>query len=462
MSSILFLQLMRRRRPGDTGPVFDQQLGQLSAVLKKDGHQASLLRLDGFNPSDLHHSIERNKPEIVYAVFDGASVDAARRTFGEIQEQFRLPIVVGGPYATVLPDVALSMPGVRAVILGDADYSFPLYVKRRLGNDINSPLEGVWTNENGRVHKFGVPAIHLDLDALPFADRELFGVDPESEILDITVGRGCPRRCAYCINDRLREAAGAGEHFVRRRSPENVCDEIDHLCLEYPNTRFLRFTDHALATDLDWLEAFAEMYEFRCGLPFECHVRANILDERRADLLKSAGCSVAEIEVISGSDFIRNEILDMDTSDEQIERSFALLKAHGVGTKSVNLVGAPYSSQVAEDRTVEINRRIGADVIDIRVYYPFYGTKARSLAKEEGWLTNRCESSFSAGESVLDMPRLDAERVRRIRNRMSQEIAGVRPSVFRRTWIAFRRVPVAMLANLRVAGRVNRNRPRAS
>jgi radical SAM superfamily enzyme YgiQ (UPF0313 family) len=462
MSSILFLQLMRRRRPGDTGPVFDQQLGQLSATLRKDGHQTSLVRLDGFELSKLHHSVEQYKPELAYAVFDGASVDAARRTFGEIHERFGLPVVVGGSYATVLPDMALSMPGVCAVVLGDADYSFPAYLKRRFGNDAILALEGVWTNENGHVHKRSMPTIHLDLDALPFADRDLFGVGPDSEILDITVGRGCPTRCAYCINDRLREAADAGEHFVRRRSPENICDEIDHLCLEYPKTRFLRFTDHALATDLDWLEAFAQTYEFRCGLPFECHVRANTFDERRGDLLKKAGCTVAEIEVISGSDFIRNEILEMNTSDEQIEHTFALLKARGICTKSVNLVGTPYSSQVAEDRTVDINRRVGADVVDVRVYYPFYGTKARSLIKEQGWLTNRCESSFSTGESVLDMPRLDAERIRRISSRMPQEIAGGRPSVFRRAWTALLRLPAAILANFRVAWRVNRNRPRAS
>ncbi|UCF33150.1 MAG: radical SAM protein [Phycisphaerales bacterium] len=462
MSSILFLQLMRRRRPGDTGPVFDQQLGQLSAILKKDGHQTALVRLDGFDPSRLHHSVEQKDPELAYAVFDGASVDAARRTFGEIQERFGFPVVVGGSYATVMPDTALSMPGVCAVVLGDADYSFPAYLKRRLGSDADLALEGVWTNENGQVNKQGIPTINLDLDTLPFADRELFGVDADSEILDITVGRGCPTGCAYCINDRLREAADAGQQFVRRRSPQSICDEIDQLCLEYPNTRFLRFTDHALATDLHWLEAFAEAYEFRCGLPFECHVRANVFDERRGDLLKKAGCTVAEIDVISGSDFIRNEILEMDTSDEQIEHTFALLKARGICTKSVNLVGAPYSSQVAEDRTVDINRRVAADVVDIRVYYPFYGTKARTLTKEEGWLTNRCESSFSTGESVLDMPRLDAERIRRISSRMPQEIAGGRPSAFRRAWIALRRVPAAVLANFKLASRGDSSRPRAS
>jgi radical SAM superfamily enzyme YgiQ (UPF0313 family) len=424
MSRILFIQFIRRCGAGDTGPVFDQSLGQLSAALRRDGHQTHLIRIDGFDPKRVRSTVDSVQPDFAYCDIRGSSIDAATRTLREIRERYRMHVLVGGSLATTMPDMALSLPGVCAVVLGDGDRSLPGYVAQGNNGSPRTGCEGIWTIEGGTLHKRGAAALMPDLDELPFADRELFGARPDERVFDITVGRGCPARCAYCINERLREAIGGGAEFIRRRSPDHVCDELDLLCERYPETEFIRFTDHAFIHDVQWLEDFSQVYAERCGMPFKCHVRANALDARRADLLLEAGCATAEIEIISGSDFVRNEILEMDTSDRQVADAFALLRERGIESHAVNFIGAPDSTSMAEAETVEMNRRVRPEYVEARVYYPFVGTAARDLCKEMGWLSNRSEESYSKQLSVLDMPGLSANQIRQISRSTPDEMGG--------------------------------------
>ena len=58
-------------------------------------------------------------------------------------------------------------------------------------------------------------------------------------------------------------------------------------------------------------------------------------------------------------------------------------------------------------------RRAGTDAVEARVYYPLPGTKAHELCHENGWLSGRDASAYFAGQSVLDMPGLDAQTIKR-------------------------------------------------
>jgi radical SAM superfamily enzyme YgiQ (UPF0313 family) len=454
MTRITLLQIVRSCARGDSGPIFDMELGQLSAALRAQGFTTSLVRVAEFDGRALREALSPDRTDAVHVVYDGAAVDTAARTLAEIRDAFGYPVTVGGHTATVTPDQALSMPNVEALILGEADHTLPAYLAaRRDGRD--EPIEGVWRIRNGRVERCGRPAIVADLDNLPWPDRDIFGVTESRDVFELTVGRGCPFRCAYCPNDPLRAASEAGPAFVRRRSPEHICGEIDALCLAYPNTRALRFTDHAFAADGEWLAKFAAAYEAGCGIPFSCHVRANAIDATRADLLKRAGCVSAEVEVINGSDFIRNDILDMETSDEQMETAFALLRDRGIATQAVVFVGAPHSTPMAERKTVELCRNLAPDLIDVRVYYPYEGTLARQRCREEGLLSNRGETAHSDGRSVLDLPQLSPSDVRRVAARMCDDVAGRSPSRLRDALDRARETAARWAASL--GGLVRRN-----
>ncbi len=423
MSRVLFLQCYRRPPGEPVGPRYEAPLGVLSAMLKADGHTTRLMPVTHFDAAVLGAALKETSPDVVLVYIDGTAVDLARRTLGALAESDPPPIVAAGTFATLMPSTALSMPAVNAVVVGEVEQVFRGWVRSGLnGGASDERLPGVMLRSEGRPATFRPAPLIDDLDALPPADRSIFGYPPSHTCFDVVTSRGCPMRCAYCTNDALRGLHDDPPGFVRRRSPDHVCDEIDDLCMNFPETQRLRFPDHAFALDYAWLESFADVYAHRCGLPFSCHLRANSVDEPTVEALDAAGCDEVEIEIVSGSNFIRNEILEMDTSARQIERTFELLADRGIRTRSINYVGVPYSSEITESDTVRLNRRLKPDFVQIRVYYPFPNTKAAGIAEEMGWMSNRGEACFTEDRSVLDMPTLPAKAIARVARRMSQEI----------------------------------------
>ena len=108
-----------------------------------------------------------------------------------------------------------------------------------------------------------------DLDAIPFADRDLFldewrkwGYDLDSPevpfvtelpapFLTIIAGRGCVYNCSFCKpGEDLIFGKG-----VRRRSVENVIEELKELRERYHFASFM-FHDDCLTEDRRWVAEF--------------------------------------------------------------------------------------------------------------------------------------------------------------------------------------------------------------
>lgn len=440
MSRILFLQCFRPRTPGAVRPRFDHVVGVLSAMLRREGHETSLEAVTHFDGEHLFGRIEAAAPDLVHAVVDGTAADLARRALGAVAEKFAVPVVAGGQYATVMPSAALSMPGVQAVVVGEPEQAFSAYLAAHLAGQKDIVVPGVCTRPSGCNGRFRPAPPAPALDDLPFADRELFGVSEGDVEFEVVTSRGCPMRCAYCVNDVVRNLYEDPPTFVRRRSPNHICDEIDGICLAYSNARRIWFSDHPFAMDAAWLKSFSEVYAERCGMPFGCHVRANSLDEGRGDLLAAAGCDRAEVEIISGSNFIRNEVLEMDTTRAQIERTLTILHNRGIRSCVVSYVGVPYSSEITEQDTTKLLRLLEPDELDVRVYYPFPGTRAAEVAREMNWMSNRGEENYTAARSILDMPSLPARNIAKIARHMPAEVRSPGRSGI---WRALGRIPVA-------------------
>lgn len=430
MSRVLFLHCFRKSPGAPFRPYHHESLGIMSTMLSRSGHSTRLLTLHTLDVTSIERSVSSFTPDVIYLLIEGTAVDLSRRVLAIVTKTSSAPVVVGGSFASLMPSTALSMPGVHGVLVGEPENVFPAYVDQLAANpsspDRESCLGGLYLRADGRLPRFIPTNIVEELDALPFADRELFHPSTTQDEFEVVTSRGCPMSCAYCVNEAVRALYDDPPNYVRRRSPDHICDEIDRICESYPATRRIRFPDHAFALDFDWLDEFTEVYTQRCGLPFSCHVRPPFLDEASADRLAEAGCDLAEIEVVSGSNFIRNEILNMDTSLRHIERAFDLLRERNIRTHAINYVGVPYSTEITELETVRLNQRLAPDLVDVRVYYPFPNTKAAGIAREMGWLSNRGEHEFSEDKSVLDMPALPARTINKLASAMPRDILSNR------------------------------------
>lgn len=386
-------------------PRFDPQLGTLLALLKQRGHELSLLGVSRFDVGAVKGALARGLPQLVYADVSPVCVDMARRSLQYIQEHEFLPIVVGGGLATLDPAAALSLPGVHAAAIGEPDASLVTYLERVKDPAVGQVVQGVWLRDERGLTRPQVPELVEDLDSLPLAERDLF--DYAAHVrrtgqIEIAIGRGCPQRCGYCINRTVEGIYAGRGQWVRRRSPEHILGEIRLLQERYAGVETVRFVDHSFALDPTWLEAFTSTYAG--GLPFRCHLRANATNEALAARLAGTGCRMADIEVISGSDFIRNEMFAMDLSNEQIDGTFAALRSARIRTRAVIYLGSPYESEASIADTRALLSRLKPDLVDVRPYFPWPGTAATELCRENSWLHSRGEEQYHDQQCGIDMP----------------------------------------------------------
>jgi radical SAM superfamily enzyme YgiQ (UPF0313 family) len=146
-----------------------------------------------------------------------------------------VPVVMGGPHVTEVPDEALGRHGgprhADAVALGEADQTWPLIVEdaaRGTLRDIYAALD-----ESGQRHKPdiqsypSIPWESLDLDQFNVVPRFARSILRRFRngwgsfrIVPIETGRGCPYGCEFCT------VTGFFGHSIRFRSNESVVDEL--------------------------------------------------------------------------------------------------------------------------------------------------------------------------------------------------------------------------------------------
>ena len=407
--------------------VFSHCLGTLAATLRTDGFSCRLVTLAGHRPDVLRRAIIEHRPRYVLADLDLYSVDAAHRTIADIAEGFSIPVAVLGRYATCRPTQAASIPGVHALVLGE--YEAPASALLRAFRDRTDAegLDGLWVNSADGLVKGDLAPLVEDLDSLPFPDRELFDyqrtIDATRQA-EFKVARGCPLWCAYCINDWYMDLYAETDAFVRRRSPPNVLDEIRQVLARYGGVTSVGFYDHCFAADPDWLRRFAAEYPKRCHLPYRCHVRLDHVTPDLAAGLARSMCRTVHVQLGSGSRFIREEILSMRLSDEDIVRACGILRRAGLGISAEVFVGCPYESEITIEETLSLVRQAEVDEVHPRVYYPTPGTRAAELCAENGWTSGRSESSYWRQRSVLDMPSLSADEIVAVVERFPRLLKG--------------------------------------
>ncbi len=429
---ILILQFVRsdwsRARPE-----FRHDLGVAVALLKADGFDVALVPLSGYQPVRLRRALNEYRPTHVFVDIPPTRITAARHIIVDVAERRLLPVTVAGSYATCQPGQAISIPGATALVLGEYEESLlELYRSVRDGRAeaVAGPeetqfaarpeLPGVWLNsEEGLIRNEPAP-LAAEPDRLPFPDREIFDyqrIVRDSREAAFAATRGCDRWCSFCPNDCYMELYAGNAATLRRRSVGNLLEEVEAVVARYKGIRRVVFCDHAFVADADWLGRFAEQYPRRCRLPYRCHVRLSCADAGVAEMLARSGCEVAEVEIGSGSRFIREEILALPTSEGQILSGVAALKAQNLRVHGRVFVGAPYESEVSVGETLDLLARCRLDAVRPRVFFPVPGTRAAEMCAENGWIGGGGEGCFRANRSVLEMPSFPARRIDAIARR---------------------------------------------
>jgi magnesium-protoporphyrin IX monomethyl ester (oxidative) cyclase len=256
-----------------------------------------------------------------------------------------LPVIVGGPHATLMTEDAV-MKGFDAAVIGEGEYTAIDLVE---AIERGAPLHEVpgAAARNGDDVAFGpTRGFEPDLDVFPDPDRSLIDYSKyfsdDIEFVGMMATRGCPYKCLFC-KPMLDKVHGPK---VRRRSPKRIAREMSNIASSLGYKRFLFKDDTMVLGGVDYFVEF-ERELAAAGLPDSGWVCQARVDQISAPLLEQ-------------------------------------MKKCGVGTLAFVMLGAPVETREDLEATVKLVERIRPESLSFSIATPGPGNALHDYAVENG------------------------------------------------------------------------------
>lgn len=406
MAKLLFLQNLEYEF---LGPMY------VSSMVKKS-HACALAV--GNSAGDFTEIMESFKPDVIgFSIMTG-SHRWARDIGKALKGKYGVLTLFGGAHPTFFPEF-IEEDGVDIICRGEGEEAtLELLNTLDAGGDF-SGIQNLYVKRGGRIARNAVRPLQQDLDAYPFPDRSLYealGTGADRSVRNILTSRGCMFHCTFCFEDSIRELyQGKGRH-VRVRNTDKVIEELREL-KDAHKARTVYFCDDVFGLNRKWLYDFLEIYKREIGLDFLCLVRADVMsaDGTYAARLKEAGCKAVFFGIETGSEFLRNTVLNKHLKDKHIYAAAAQLHKAGLPFRTYNIVGLPDETLEDAFNTIRMNIAIKADYPWCSIFSPYPRTALTLYAQEKGYLGKDFNPDSISGSFFIDS-KLNMPGIRRIEN----------------------------------------------
>ena len=287
-------------------------------------------------------------------------------------------IVLGGPEIRYNANDFLNF-GADYLVIGEGEETLFELVKtlneKRYGDIKN--IFGLGFKDHNNEIVFTTEREKLkEVDSLPFPNRYKINLqlylDAWKErhgenAISVSTMRGCPYTCKWCS----RAVYGLS---YRRRSAQNVCDELELIQKDY-NPDTLWFVDDVFTISHKWLNEFnRELRERNLKVKYECITRADRLDEEVIKVLKASGCFRVWIGAESGSQKVI-DLMDRRVDVKQVREMIKLAQKHGIQAGTFIMLGYPGETEEDIEETIIHLKESNPEYFTITVAYPIKGTE---------------------------------------------------------------------------------------
>lgn len=333
-----------------------------------------LLTLAGMTPRE--HDVtyleipDLARLECLRSDFDLVAISSYSAQIGEAYnlaaryKQLGIPVVIGGPHVTSLPEEAAAF--CDAVVIGEGE---PCW--REVLRDCSS----------GRLRKFyGCRNGHYDLAEAPTPAFELLDISKYNR-LTVQTSRGCPHQCEFCASSVMLTGR------YKQKPVRKVLNEIDRI-LEIWRQPFIEFADDNTFVDRNYWKELLPHLETR-GIRWFAETDLSVSeDDELLDLMRRSGCAQVLIGFESPVEAgLRGIELRADWKFKRrpiYEEAVRKIQTHGITVNGCFVLGLDGQDTGIFEHVLAFVKNSGLYEVQVTILTAFPGTPLYSRLKRDG------------------------------------------------------------------------------
>lgn len=347
----------------------------VSAYLKRHGFDVNVFDATFSSRTDFEAHVRKTRPPVV-GIYCNLITRSSALALIRTCKKYDALVVVGGPEPANYAENYLEH-GADVVVIGEGEETMRELLPHLIesGPRGMDHIDGIVYRQDEQVTRTNARPFIADLDSLPFPDRESIDLDRYVDVwrrhhgrgsVSLITARGCPYTCTWCSH-----AVFGYSH--RRRSPENVADEVEIIIDRY-GPDMLWYADDVFTIKPSWFRAYAEELQKRSiRIPFETISREDRLSEEVVRILAEMGCFRLWIGSESGSQRVLDR-MQRRTNAERVPKMVQLLQRYGIEAGMFIMLG--YEGETEDDlfETVDRLKSASPDRLLTTLAYPIKGT----------------------------------------------------------------------------------------
>jgi radical SAM superfamily enzyme YgiQ (UPF0313 family) len=333
-----------------------------------------LLTLAGMTPAqhDVSYIEVPSLPELktLPGPFDLAAISSYSAQISEgydLARRYReqgIPVVMGGPHVTSLPEEALEY--CDAVVAGDG--------------------EAVWLDvlsdcEAGRLSGiYGTAGDGFDLNDAPMPAFELLNIDDYNR-LTVQTSRGCPHHCEFCGGSLLLTRG------YKQKPAEKVVSEINriHTIWKHP---FIEFADdNSIVNKAYWRELLTALKDTKFRWFTETDLSVSE-DEELLVLMRESGCAQVLIGLESP---VQDGLYGLELHNDwkynhwkKYKEAIRTIQSHGISVNGCFVIGLDGHTTDIFVQVIEFIKETELYEVQVTLMTAFPGTPLYDRLKNEG------------------------------------------------------------------------------
>lgn len=246
MNNVLLVNTSYRENPDSQYSTFGPPMGLLAiaSALKADGYAVELIdpQIHADYQERLRTALGKPQLFVGMSTYLGENIKHALEISRLIKrEKPELPLVLGGPLASSIPEIFFREMPVDYIVMGAGEVTVVRIADalKMSGDPLSIP--NISYMRNGKVTAGELFVFEGCLDDLPLIDLEEWGGGiPALDSIPLITSRGCRRGCAFCYNT----FTGKKKYYLR--SAESVISEMERWYRRFNISTFQFFDDNFL------------------------------------------------------------------------------------------------------------------------------------------------------------------------------------------------------------------------